>query len=438
MGSEWKHDPIADHVSVSQGLAINKGSKHLLEATGLPLLRITDLINNSASQFINAEKVPKKCVAQPNELIFTRTGQVGLVFKNRVGVVHNNCFKVIPKDTVDVGFLYWFLFQDTVKDYVNSVASGSVQKDLNHAAFFTLDIPVPPLPEQKAIAHILGSLDDKIEANRRMNATLEGMAQALFRSWFVDFDPVIDNALAAGNPIPDELAPRAEVRKKTLANGTTQQGSLDHPTLSDPKSLFPAAFQFTEELGWIPEGWEVSSLEALATPKRGKTITKKTVNEGDIPVVAGGLQPAYFHNASNVIGPAITVSASGANAGYVNLYHEDIWASDCSYISSVDTEYFYSTLLFLKFKQDRITHMQQGAAQPHVYPKDLLRLTLAIPHEHLLEAFEKLVKPSFEKMSESDKEIQTLTKLRDTLLPKLISGELRLPEAEQLTEMAQA
>ena len=116
MGSEWKHDPIADHVSVSQGLAINKGSKHLLEATGLPLLRITDLINNSASQFINAEKVPKKCVAQPNELIFTRTGQVGLVFKNRVGVVHNNCFKVIPKDTVDVGFLYWFLFQDTVKD----------------------------------------------------------------------------------------------------------------------------------------------------------------------------------------------------------------------------------------------------------------------------------------------------------------------------------
>ena len=82
--------------------------------------------------------------------------------------------------------------------------------------------------------------------------------------------------------------------------------------------------------------------------------------------------------------------------------------------------------------------MQQGAAQPHVYPKDLLRLTLAIPHEHLLEAFEKLVKPSFEKMSESDKEIQTLTKLRDTLLPKLISGELRLPEAEQLTEMAQA
>ena len=142
---------------------------------------------------------------------------------------------------------------------------------------------LPPLPEQKAIAHILGTLDDKIELNRRMNATLEGMAQALFKSWFVDFDPVIDNALAAGNPIPDELAPRAEVRKKALANGTTQQGSVDHPTLSDPKSLFPAAFQFTEELGWIPEGWEESSLETLAIPKRGKTEQKAISSQSGAP-----------------------------------------------------------------------------------------------------------------------------------------------------------
>ena len=89
----------------------------------------------------------------------------------------------------------------------------------------SIEIPVPPLPEQKAIAQILGTLDDKIELNRRMNATLEGMAQALFKSWFVNFDPVIDNALAAGNSIPDELAPRAEVRRQALANGTASRES---------------------------------------------------------------------------------------------------------------------------------------------------------------------------------------------------------------------
>ena len=90
-----------------------------------------------------------------------------------------------------------------------------------------------------------------------MNATLEGMAQALFKSWFVDFDPVIDNALAAGNPIPDELAPRAEVRKKALES--------KKPSLSAEASVkvgFPAAFQFTEDLGWIPEGWDISTIEA--------------------------------------------------------------------------------------------------------------------------------------------------------------------------------
>ncbi len=127
-----------------------------------------------------------------------------------------------------------------------------------------IEIPAISKAEQKGLVEIFQAIDEKIELNRRMNATLEGMAEALFKSWFVDFDPVIDNALAAGNPIPDELAPRAEVRKNAHANGTTQQGSVDHPTLSDPKSLFPAAFQFTEELGWIPEGWETQPLYDIA------------------------------------------------------------------------------------------------------------------------------------------------------------------------------
>ena len=90
-----------------------------------------------------------------------------------------------------------------------------------------------------------GSLDDKIDLNRRMNETLEGMAQAFFKSWFVDFDPVIDNALAAGNPIPEPLAQRAETRRQALAYGTANR---------DSAQAFPASFRFTEELGWIPEG----------------------------------------------------------------------------------------------------------------------------------------------------------------------------------------
>ncbi len=105
-------------------------------------------------------------------------------------------------------------------------------------------------PDQKAIAHIVGSLDDKVELNRGMNAMLEGMAQAHFKRWFVDIDPVIDHAPAAGNLIPDELAPRAKVRRQAFANGTANREA--------PKS-FPAALQYTESMGWIPEGGEETS-----------------------------------------------------------------------------------------------------------------------------------------------------------------------------------
>lgn len=134
---------IGELVDVTQGLAINSKTKHLLRDEGLPLLRITDLFSGSYSQFVTQEGVPKQCIANSEELIYTRTGQVGFVFTNKVGVVHNNCFKVTPKDDrLSRRYLYWYLRQESVRSYVNTVASGSVQKDLNHSAFKTLKIPL--------------------------------------------------------------------------------------------------------------------------------------------------------------------------------------------------------------------------------------------------------------------------------------------------------
>jgi len=208
------------------------------------------------------ESLPRS-QCKPGDLIFPKVGTIG-----KVGILSecegyqqyllstNTMRLSVDSAKADPLFVYYFFTTPTTVNLIHALNSKSVQPVFNFTTLKRFQIELPPLSEQKTIAHILGTLDDKIELNRRMNATLEGMAQALFKSWFVDFDPVIDNALAAGNPIPDELAPRAEVRKQVLANGTTQQGATDHPTLSDPQSLFPAAFQFTEELGWIPEGWE--------------------------------------------------------------------------------------------------------------------------------------------------------------------------------------
>jgi len=129
-------------------------------------------------------------------------------------------------------------------------------------------ILVPPLPDQRAIAHILGTLDDKIELNRRMNQTLEAIAQAIFKSWFVDFDPVIDNALTAGKPIPEEFAERAARRAQLTHGGSYLPESI--------RRLFPDEFQ-DSELGLIPKGWRVGIFGELSyKPQYGYTASAQT------------------------------------------------------------------------------------------------------------------------------------------------------------------
>jgi len=137
----------------------------------------------------------------------------GRVAINKIPLTTNQacCNLVIDECKADYQYVYYVL-KDSYSELVRR-KTGSAQPNLNTGIVKDFEIPLPRLPEQKAIAHILGSLDDKIELNRKMNETLEAMAQAMFKSWFVDFDPVIDNALAAGNTIPEELAERAEQRK---------------------------------------------------------------------------------------------------------------------------------------------------------------------------------------------------------------------------------
>ncbi|PXK43992.1 restriction endonuclease subunit S, partial [Klebsiella variicola] len=209
----------------------------------------------------------------------------------------------------------------------------------------------------------------------------------------------------------------------------------EHPEqyaeLKTTAELFPSAMQ-DSELGEIPVGWVSETLGAVLEPKKGKNITKKTIEEGDIPVVAGGLAPAYYHSKYNVTGPVITISASGANAGFVNLYHCDIWASDCSYINKTQTQFVYCFYTLLKTRQKEITHMQQGAAQPHVYPKDIMRLVIVAPITALWQRLEKILTSIYEQIGVHLAQNMCLESLRDTLLPKLLSGEITLPEAEQI------
>ena len=435
MASDWDTYPISDFVTLSQGLAINAKSKYLLEETGLPLLRITDLINGTQVHFVNEEKAPPKCIATDHELIYTRTGQVGLVYRNKVGVVHNNCFKVIPSPELDKDFLYWFLFQESTKAHVNAVASGSVQKDLNHAAFLTLSIPKPELSEQKAIASILDSLDDKIELNRQMNETLEAMAQALFKSWFVDFDPVIDNALAAGNAIPDELLERAELRK-----------AIEKKNHSEIQSLFPDEFEFTEEMGWIPKGWENGILADICSYGKGKINTSELTLENYISTENMNKEKSGISHAANIASTNQVPKFSVGQTLISNIrpYFKKIWLASFSggrsndvlsfqAHNSVANEYLFN-LLYQDSFFDYMTATSKGTKMPRGDKAAIMSWSVAIPSSKLMEEFSELAKPMY--LANNLRSLQTieLAKLRDTLLPKLMSGELLIPDAARLVD----
>ena len=334
-------------------------------------------------------------------------GEVAYIKENVDWCLGQRLFCLRPnREIIDGRYLYYALKTKQVQADLESRGTGTTVIGIRQSELLNVQIPIQDLETQKKISNLLGGLDDKIELNQKTNETLEEIAKTLFISWFIDFDPV--RAKAEGKP-----------------TGLSKE-------ISD---LFPNSFE-DSELGEIPKSWNLLSFGDFVTPTRGKVITKKTTNPGDIPVVAGGLEPAYFHSIANVQGPAVTISASGANAGYTNLYFEDIWASDCSYISSKQSSNVFTSYIFLKLNQDRIFDSQHGAAQPHIYPDDLRRLDMVIPNNDLFATFENLITSFFNKIKSNIDETKNLISLRDTLLPKLISGELKISDAESLVEEA--
>lgn len=372
--SEWKKCRIGDLVTLRQGFAINAKSKHYIskERTSLALLRIADMKSGSREIFIR-EDIPQNFIARAEDIVYTRTGNVGLVFRNNNGVVHNNCFTVTPNDEKSLSrdFLYYLLQSKYFFEKANSLARGAAQPDLPHSLFNSIEISYPELDCQHRIATILSRYDSLIENYQKQIRLLEEVAQRLYKEWFVDLH-------------------------------------------------FPG-HENTKIVDGVPEGWEKANLETLVEFKRGKTITKKEAIEGRIPVVAGGLEPAYYCDKFNTSERVITISGSGANAGYTRMYFEKIWASDCSFADGSMTPYLHFVFCFLCDNKTIINNMQKGAAQPHVYAKDINAMELCLPETSILHTFENKVCKCFDTISYLLSQINHLTEARDRLLPKLIN-----------------
>lgn len=165
-------------------------------------------------------------------------------------------------------------------------------------------------------------------------------------------------------------------------------------------------------------------------PKRGKNLLSKDAIYGDVPVVAGGLSPATYHNVSNTTAPVITISASGANAGYVNLWHIPVWSSDSSFIDYDITKNVYFWYVLLKKRQQEIFDSQTGSAQPHIYPQHIEVMPLSEINQEEINIYTQRVTPLFKLIGHNLRENTSLIQLRDTLLPKLMSGEIDVDKVE--------
>ena len=304
---------------------------------------------------------------------------------------------IYPNNKFSTKFLKYYL--DTLYSYLVGISTGSARDNLSQKGIQELEIPFPNLPTQKAIAKVLSDLDTKIELNNRINKELEAMAKTLYDYWFVQFD------------FPNEKG--------------------------KPYKSSGGKMVYNEELKReIPVGWKVVKLGSYAEISKGDLITEKEANDGNIKVVAAGLNFSYFHNESNRDKNTITISASGANAGYVNFWREPIFASDCTTVRGKNDTITIMLLQYLRLLQPYISSQAKGSAQPHVYPDDIRYLYFPVPPKHLIEKYDKVVLPANEQIANNHKQNQQLTALRDWLLPMLMNGQVSVKEAEEKLSMA--
>ncbi len=327
--------------------------------------------------------------------------------------VIDTAYSLQPKRGVRMD-MRWSYYQIRHLD-PNTIDDGSPIPSTTRPAFYAQPILLPPFEEQERIAELLGSLDNKIELNRRMAETLEAMARALFKSWFIDFDPVHAKAEGHATGLPDDLA-----------------------------ALFPDSFGETG----LPEGWRVSGLGALAT-LNPESWTRGTlpefINYVDLANTKWGVieatQEFAKHDAPSraqrVLRPGDTIvgTVRPGNGSYAYIAKEGLTGSTSFAALRPRSRDFATVVYFASTGKDNITALAQladGAAYPAVRPDVVSDTPVNMPpNATVLTAFNALASPMLASIQERTEQSRTLSDLRDTLLPKLISGELRIAEAEE-------
>ena len=356
------------------------------------------------------------------DIVFSRVGSVdrrALVRDTEDGwLFSGRCLRVRPNaNLIDAGFLSYFYGLPSFKEHMRSVAVGATMPSLNTQILSDIRVPHPKsLEEQRAIAHILGTLDDKIELNRRMNVTLEAMARALFTSWFVDFDPVRAKMEGRDTGLPKDIA-----------------------------DLFPARL-VASELGEIPKGWKVGTLEDVASLNPESWSTRNAPEEiiyvdlsntkwGYIEKVETYPWKAAPSRGRRVLrhGDTIVGTVRPGNGSFSLMGRDGLTGSTGFAVLRPKTPSDAELVWCAATSQDnidRLAHLADGGAYPAVRPEAVAATKLPLADFATRGAFSSVAASLLNQVDANKQQSHTLADLRDTLLPRLISGELRAKQIE--------
>lgn len=430
--------------------------------TGIPFLRSKNIDEYNVKwddmKYISSEfhKKLSKSALKSGDVAIVRTGKPGTTCVIPDSLHEANCSDIViarvNNELLCPHYLSYFM-NAMAHGQINAHVVGAVQQHFNVSSAKKLEIPLPSRTIQIGIVQVLKVLDDKLKLNRQINQTLEHMAQALFKSWFVDFDPVVDNALDAGffeqnSDLPEELLRRAEQRKAVR----------EHPDFTplpaETRQLFPAAFEACQESslglgGWVPKGWRYLRADEVADITIGKTPPRKESewfslssdnNYSWVSIKDLGSFGAYTGITNEYLTPdavekfnvkkvpvGSVLLSFKLTLGRVAITSEELVTNEAiAHFSQlklyVNEQYLY---LYLKYFNYDVLGSTSSIASA-VNSKIIKSMPVLVPNSKVLVEFKERTLALFTRMKAVDDEVLSLTQIRDTLLPKLIAGELRL------------
>ena len=406
MPQNWKTYKLGEVLKVKHGYAF-KGKHFTTDPNDNLLLTPGNFepqggvkFNWGKQKFYKGE-FPEEYICTEGDLLVAMTdltqsciilGSPLVIKDNKYNYLHNQRLGLIQEDEskADRLFLYYYFNSYPYRQRLIATKSGSTVSHTAPERIYDCDIYLPPLPEQKAIASILSAIDDKIENNLAMNKTLEEMAMALYKHWFVDFGPFQD------------------------------QEFID------------------SELGSIPKGWEVKALTEISinhNRKRKPISTRERAKIQGVYPYYGATKALDFINAYKFDGEFILLAEDGTvktkrDTPFLQFVEGKFWVSNHAHVLTGNDTYS-NEFLYLSLSNTNVIPIITGAVQLKISKTNLETLSFIAPTSGQLESFEEQIIPWFKTIKSNLREVETLSKLRDTLLPKLISGEVRIKDVEQ-------